>query len=497
VTAPIVVVGAGLAGLSAACHLAGRGHDVVVVEAGDVPGGRAGTRSDGGYRFDTGPTVLTMPDLVRRATEAAGVDLDDVLTLLPVDPMYRACFADGSEIRVRHGREAMVQEIAETCGPGEVDGFGRFCDWLSRLYEVEQPNFIERNFDHVHDLARPLKPAIDLVRLGGFGRLGKKVGSFFDDERLVRLFSFQSLYAGLAPYEALALYGVITYMDTVNGVFVPKGGMHALPMALAEAATKAGAQFRYDSPVDRIELAGGTSGPVQGVRLVGGERIAASAVVCTVDLPVAYDRLLPGLTSPRSVRRGRYSPSAIVWHAGVKGRLPEGAAHHNIHFGKEWEGAFKALLDDGRRMPDPSLLVTVPTVDEPSMAPPDRHVLYVLEPAPNLDGKVDWSREREKARADLAAAVGGFGYPVDVEVEHLVDPRDWEAQGMARGTPFALSHRFLQTGPFRPANVEKRAPGLVFAGSSTVPGVGVPMVLVSGELAADRVEQAVGRGAAR
>jgi phytoene desaturase len=473
VGAPVVVVGAGLAGLSAACHLAGRGHDVVVVEAADVPGGRAGTRSDGGYRFDTGPTVLTMPHLVRRCTAAAGVELDDLLTLLPVDPMYRACFADGSELRVRHGREAMEAEIAAVCGPGEVDGFRRFCAWLTRLYEVEQPNFVERNFYHVHDLARPLRPAIDLVRLGGFGKLGRKVGSFFDDERLVRLFSFQSLYAGLAPYEALALYGVITYMDTVNGVFVPEGGMHALPVALAAAATKAGAQFRYEAPVERIELAGGTDGPVQGVRLV-------------------YDRLLPGLTPPRSVRRATYSPSAIVWHAGVRGALPEGVAHHNIHFGREWEGAFRALLDDGVRMPDPSLLVTVPTVDEPSMAPPDRHVLYVLEPAPNLDGRVDWSRERERARADLAAAVGRFGYPVDVEVEHLVDPRDWEAQGMARGTPFALSHRFLQTGPFRPANVEERAPGLVFAGSSTVPGVGVPMVLVSGELAADRVEQVVG-----
>jgi phytoene desaturase len=126
------------------------------------------------------------------------------------------------------------------------------------------------------------------------------------------------------------------------------------------------------------------------------------------------------------------------------------------------------------------------------MAPDGAHALYVLEPAPNLDGAVDWTRERDRTRADLLGHLERLGYPTDIEVEELVDPLDWEAMGMERGTPFALSHRFRQTGPFRPGNLERRAPGLVFAGSGTVPGVGVPMVLVSGELAARRVEE-VGR----
>jgi phytoene desaturase len=141
-------------------------------------------------------------------------------------------------------------------------------------------------------------------------------------------------------------------------------------------------------------------------------------------------------------------------------------------------------------MPDPSLLVSIPTIDAPADAPPDRHVLYVLEPVPNLDGKPDWERERSSARDSLAAAVARLGYPSDVEVEHVVDPRDWAAQGMDRGTPFGLAHRFWQSGPFRPPNVERRAPGLYFVGSNTVPGVGVPMVLISGELAAERVARA-------
>ncbi len=483
----VVVVGAGLGGLAAACHLAGAGHQVTVVEAASVPGGRAGTLERGGYRFDTGPTVLTMPHLIDRCFAAAGVDGSALLTLRPVDPMYRAVYADGSELRVRHGRGAMTDEIRAVCGSKEADAFGSFCDWLQRLYDLEMPSFIERSFDSPLDLTHPLRPAIDLVRLGGFRRLAKVVSSRFDDERLQRIFSFQSMYAGLAPYEALAIYAVITYMDTVNGVFVPDGGMHALPVALAAAAEQAGAEIRYETPAERILLRAGTSGPVTGVRLGGGEVLPADAVVANPDLPVAYRSLLPGTPVPRAARRGHYSPSALVWHVGVRGELPPGTEHHNIHFGRDWDGAFRAILKDGVRMPDPSLLVSVPSLHEPTMAAPGTHALYVLEPTPNLDGRVDWVAERPRARQQLLGHLDRLGYPTDIEVEELVDPLGWEAQGMERGTPFALSHRFRQTGPFRPGNLERRAPGLVFTGSGTVPGVGVPMVLISGMLAAQRV----------
>ncbi|MGV3758770.1 MAG: phytoene desaturase family protein [Actinomycetota bacterium] len=489
----VVIVGAGLGGLSAACHLAGAGHDVTVIEGASVPGGRAGTLALDGYRFDTGPTVLTMPNLIQDCFDAAGVDGDELLTLRPVDPMYRAAYADGSELRVRHGREAMTAEIRNVCGPGEAEAFGRFCDWLERLYRLEMPNFIERDFDSPLSLARPLRPALELVRLGGFRKLAKVVAEHFTDDRLQRIFSFQAMYAGLAPYEALAIYAVITYMDTVNGVFIPEGGMHALPVALATAAERAGATFRYETRVDRILLEQGTSGRVRGVRLADGEVVEADAVVANPDLPVAYRDLLPGLAPPRKVRKGKYSPSAAVWHVGVRGDLPSGVEHHNIHFGHDWDGAFKAILHEGRRMPDPSLLVSVPSLHEPTMAPEGRHALYVLEPVPNLDGQVDWTRERPRLREDLLGHLDRLGYPTDIEVETLVDPLDWEAQGMERGTPFALSHTFLQTGPFRPGNLERRAPGLVFAGSGTVPGVGVPMVLVSGMLAAQRVAAMEGR----
>jgi phytoene desaturase len=490
----VVVVGAGLGGLSAACHLVGRGHEVVVLERADVPGGRAGLWEEAGYRFDTGPSVLTMTGLIADAFRAAGADMGEHLTLVPVDPMYRACFADGSEILVRHGREAMTAEIREKCGATEAAAFGRFCDWLTELYRLELPNFIDRNFDSILSIARPLRPLLSLLRLGGFRKLAGAVNSYFADDRLQRLFSFQAMYAGLSPFDALALYCVITYMDTVEGVFFPMGGMHAVPRGLAAAAEKAGATVRYGVGVESVRR---SPAGVTGVVLAGGETVAADAVVLNPDLPYAYRDLLDDLPAPRVARKGHYSPSCAVWLAGVRGRLPEGAAHHNIHFGTQWAESFEALLERGETQPDPSILVTSPTASDPSLAPAGRTSLYVLEPTPNLDGRVDWARRREGFKDGLVERVAALGYPTDVELERFVDPADWERQGMARGTPFALAHNFFQTGPFRPNNVDKRVPGVVFVGSGTVPGVGVPMVLLSGRLAAERVDELAAARAGR
>jgi phytoene desaturase len=261
--------------------------------------------------------------------------------------------------------------------------------------------------------------------------------------------------------------------------------MHSVPLAMAGAAEKAGAAFRYGDAVEAVLRS--PTGRVAGVRLVSGAQLRADAVVCTVDLPTAYEMLLPDLRPPRAAVRGRYSPSAVVWHVGVKGLPDRDVAHHNIHFGAEWGKAFDVLLKQRRLMPDPSRLVTVPSLDDPTLAPPGCSALYVLEPVPNLTGKIDWVREGPGMRQRLHDFLASQGYPSEVITDQLVTPLDWKRQGMAGGTPFGLAHNFSQTGPFRPPNVERRLPGMFFAGSSTVPGVGVPMVLISGKLAAERV----------
>jgi phytoene desaturase len=494
----VVVIGAGLSGLAAACHLLGAGHDVTVVEREPIVGGRCGRLDQDGFSFDTGPTVMTMPELVGEALNAVGVDLGQVLPMRRMDPGYRARYADGSRIDVRFGRAAMRAEIERTCGPADAAAFDGFVDWLAELYDIELPNFIDRNFDSALGLVSRPMAALRLLRLGAFGRLGPAVARRFADPRLQRLFSFQAMYAGLAPADALALYAVITYMDSIAGVWFPEGGMHAVPTAMAAAIEKAGGELVLDSQV--TGLLRRRDGAIAGVRLAGGagvsadsEAVPADAVVCTLDLPIAYDQLLPELSVPRALRRPTYSPSAVVWHVGVRGEPNSDVAHHNIHFGSEWDTAFDALLDRGELMPDPSRLVTVPSLDDPTAAPAGCSTLFVLEPVPNLAaGRVDWRTEAGPMRERLAGFLEREGYPSDIVTERLVTPLEWRAQGMAAGTPFALAHTFAQTGPFRPPNAERRVPGLFFAGSGTVPGVGVPMVLISGKLAAHRATSYLG-----
>jgi phytoene desaturase len=484
----VVVVGAGLGGLSAALHLAGAGREVTVLEREAVPGGRCGLIRDGGYAFDTGPTVLTMPELVAAPLRAVGEELTDWLTLHRLDPAYRARFADGSSLDVHADVEAMAAEIAATCGAREADGYRRFVTFLRELYRVELPHFIDRNLDSPLQLAG--SPLARLATLGGFRRLGPKVASYFADERLRRLFSFQAMYAGLSPARALALYSVITYMDTVAGVYFPEGGMHAVPRALAAAAEKHGVRIRYCAEVTRVVVGGSRA---TGVETADGERIPADVVVVNADLPTAYATLLPERLTPWRVRRLRYSPSAVVLHAGSSASYPD-AAHHVIDFGTAWDETFAQVIDRGELMSDPSFLVTTPTLTDPSLAPSGRHSYYALFPAPNLDPRrghvLDWSREQVRYRDHVVRTLERRGYPGfgdAIERERLVTPADWRAQGIAAGAPFAAAHSFGQTGPFRSPTIDRRVENLVFAGSNTQPGVGVPMVLLSGRLAAERV----------
>ncbi|MGY4867800.1 phytoene desaturase family protein [Mycolicibacterium elephantis] len=480
----VVVVGAGLAGLSAALQLAGRGRAVTVVERGTHPGGRVGRLDVDGYRLDTGPTVLTMPDIVEDAFAAVGESMADRLELMPVQPCYRASFADGSGLDVHSDPAAMAAEVERLAGAGQAEGYRRLRDWLTRLYRVEFDGFIAANFDSPLSLLTP--QLARLAAIGGFRRWDRMVRRFISDERLRRVFTFQALYAGVPPQRALAVYAVIAYMDTVAGVYFPRGGMRAMPDALAAAASDAGVEFRYGRIVSSLERRGDR---VTAVHTDTGERIAADAVVLTTELPDTY-RLL-GRT-PRRPLRLRHAPSAVVAHVGCRAGQPDraGTGHHTIVFGHSWDQTFRDIIDDGRVMGDPSLLVTRPTASDPSLAPPGRDLLYILAPAPNtIVGKVDWTDSgRTYPQHMLDRVVDRIPHlGVDAELLYTVDPAGWERQGMAAGTPFALAHTFAQTGPFRPANIVRGIDNVVLAGSSTVPGVGVPTALLSGRLAADRI----------
>ena len=480
----VVIVGAGLAGLSAALRLVGAGREVTVLEREAVPGGRNGVLEDAGYAFDTGPTVLTMPDLIADALDCVGERLEDWLELQPVDPLYRAFYPDGSVLDVKADVHEMAAEVEQVCGPDEAAGYLRYVDFVSKLYRYEMKDFIDRNIDSPFDLVTP--NLARLAAIGGFAKLAPKVGQYLKDPRTQRVMSFQSMYAGLSPYDALAIYAVIAYMDSVAGVYFPKGGMHAVPRALAGAAEKHGATLRYGTTVTRVLV---SNGRAVGVETAEGERILADVVVLNPDLPVAYRELLPPELTPRRVKTLTYSPSCFLLLAGSSATYTK-TAHHNIHFGKQWREVFTDLIDRKQLMADPSVLVTNPTRSDASLAPDGKQIYYVLFPTPDMSSGIDWDvvgpRYRDECVARLES-MGYVGFGEAIEVEHVTTPADWQRRGMAMGAPFASAHSFFQTGPFRPTNLAPKVEGVVFAGSGTQPGVGVPMVLVSGRLAAERI----------
>ena len=478
----VVVVGAGLAGLSAALRLAGAGRKVTVVERESVPGGRNGLLNKNGFAFDTGPSVLTMPDLIADALACVGEELKDWLDLVPLKPLYRAFYHDGSQLDVHADTNQMQEEIARSISPAEAIGYGKYVDFVTKLYKYEMNDFIDRNIDSPLNLLTP--NLARLIALGGFRKLAPKVNQFLKDPRTQKVYSFQAMYAGVSPQQALAIYAVIAYMDSVNGVFFPKGGMHAVPRALAGAATKHGVVFKYNTTVTALER---SNGRATAVITQDGERIPCDVVVLNPDLPVAWQELLDG--QPRSIKRLKYSPSCVTLLVGSN-KSYDHLAHHNIHFGQSWDGVFDELIKKKTLMSDPSILVTVPSKDDPNLAPPGKNSYYVLFPTPNLSAGIDWEKTGPKYRDEMIRALearGYTGFGEGIEVEQLTTPLDWKNQGMEQGAPFASAHTFFQTGPFRPRNLAKGYENIVFAGSGTQPGVGVPMVLISGRLAAERI----------
>ncbi|MFI6480992.1 phytoene desaturase family protein [Nonomuraea sp. NPDC050663] len=468
-----VVIGAGLAGLSAAVHLAAAGREVVVVEARDEPGGCCAVAGLGSHNFDVGPSVLTMPGLLAETFAAAGEDMDSWLPLRRLDPSYRLAFADGSHLDVVPELEAMTDHVRELCGPAEAARYRRYRDLLERMFREEWPAFIDADMTRLRSLARPLA-LLRLASMGGFRRLDRLAAAHLTDERLIRAHTFQALYAGMSPQRALGIYAVIAHMDTVGGVYFPRsGGMHAVPAALAALLEKLQVPILYGTRA--VQVTTGGQG-VTGVRLDSGEHLTATHAVMAGDRFTARS-ILPRGAADWRLTRPRFSPSCLVLHIALD-RRPPGQAHHTLHFGRAWESTFEAL-ERGRPQPDPSILLTCPDDDQPKLS--------ALEPAPNLTG-ADWRQLRPRLEERLLGRLEELGYgDLSGRPRLVLDPPAWQRLGHTAGTPFALDHRFTQTAWFRPSGAAPRVPGLHFAGMHTAPGVGVPPVLVSGRLAARRI----------
>jgi phytoene desaturase len=489
----VLVIGAGLGGLAAAIRLRHQGYEVTVLERHALPGGRCGLWESEGFRFDTGPTLLLMVEYLHALFRDVGRRTEAYLDLVQLDPNYRVHYADGRTLDVTSRLNAMLQEV-ERIEPGAGPGLLRFLAATAALYRVGLDGFVDRNVHHRRDFLS-LRNALLLVRGGAMRRLERLVARFFRSEALRHTFSFQSLYLGLSPFEAPAIYGLLPYTEVAGGLWFPRGGMHALPRALARLAAELGVRFRYQTDVVGLER---EEGRIAAVRLTDGTRLTADLVLANADLPYVYQTLL-GEPHPRAGRFA-YSCSAFLMQLGVRRRYP-GLPHHTLVVPPDLRGACGDIFGRHQVPAVPPYYICNPSKTDPSLAPPGCENVYVLVPVPSQKPgrEIDWSVEGPRLEREMLVRLERFGMPG--LRDHLVarrtfTPTDFAGRFSAtRGEAFGLAHGLDQVGYLRPHNRHPRYRNLYFVGQSTHPGCGIPMVLISARLVAERMveEQGVTR----
>ena len=484
----MVVVGAGIGGLAAAVRLAHAGYAVTVVERHSVPGGRAGIWKSEGFTFDTGPSMVMMRECWDDLFQAVGRRLEDYLTLVRCDPCYRLHFADGSRLEMTSDLPQLVanlERIEPGCGR-------RALEWLAHTGELYRRGiaFIRR------DMHRPLA-MLQVGQMGlrygrsALGDLQAMVRRFFTDERLRQAVTFQSLYLGLSPYNSLGIYGLLAHTEIAGGIYYPLGGMHQLALALERVGEELGVRYHYGAPVTDLVR---DSRRVSAVRLEDGREIKGDVIIANSDLPYTYARLL-GEPYP-GIQQKSFSCSVVLLYLGVRRTYPQ-LLHHNLIVSRDLAESCRLLCDDHRMPEDPPFYVVATTRTDPGQAPPGCESLFVLVVAPSQDPErpIDWSVEGprvERRTLERLEALGCRGIRRHIVTKRLITPSDFTSEfGNLRGEAFGLAHGFRQIGYFRPHNRHARYRNLYFVGQSTHPGCGLPMVLISAELAAARIGREV------
>lgn len=493
-----IVIGAGMGGLAAALRLRQHGLNVTVLEKQSRPGGRSNVLEENGFRADTGPTILVMKYVFEETYRALGLNLDERVRFVPLDPNYRIYFHDDSSLDL-FGNMAQLSAEAERIEPGVTERLFRFIGAGAQKYELAM-EFVERNYDHIWELANP-RAGLRLIRTQAYQRLFSQVARFFETDKLRKAFSFHSMFLGLSPFDALAMYSLITYADIVYGMYFPMGGIYSIIEDMLALAGERGVGVRTATPVAQILV---EAGRAVGVQLESGEILRADLVISNADLPYTYQKLIPAAYrkqySNRRLDRMEYACSGYILFLGVDRLYPQ-MRHQALFFAEDYRANLDAIFRTHTIPDDISFHLNNPTITDPSLAPSGHSLLYVLAPMPNLQGTVDWNTAAPRVREQLLARLERI---VDPDIRrHIVwereyRPTDWLRDNNAvYGTAFgSLAHGFFQSSYFRPHNVARDIAGLYFVGQGTYPGIGMPMVLISAKLVTERILRDMGRAGA-
>lgn len=507
----VVVVGGGITGLATAALLANDGHHVDLLEQGCELGGRAGSWERDGFRFDTGPSWWLMPEVFDHFFRLVGTTTEEQLDLVRLDPGYRVFFeGQGAPLDVA-ADEAGNRRLFEQVEPGAGDRLGEYLASAREVYDLAVQQFLYTSFQHVSAYAgrRVLRNG---PRLAGLlsRSLASYVAARFEDPRLRQVLGYPAVFLGSSPDRAPAMYHLMSWLDLADGVRYPDGGFTRLIDAVAGVARARGARLHTGATATAIETTprGGRLGKaarVSGVRYVDGDGathvLPADVVVGAADLHHVETRLLPEelQTYPESWwERATSGPGAVLVNLGVRGALPE-LAHHTLFFTADWQANFDAIFEAPTRVPDPaSIYVCKPSATDASVAPEGCENVFVLVPVPADPGigrgGVDGSGDPEvEAVADRAVAMVAdwAGIPDLAErvvVRRTVGPADFVHDlNSWSGGALGPAHVLRQSAFFRAGNTSRKVAGLHYAGYSTVPGIGLPMCLISAELVLKRL----------
>jgi phytoene desaturase len=483
-----LVIGAGLGGIATAARLARAGFQVKVLEKQEAPGGRCSQLVRDGHRFDIGATLFLMPEVFAETYAALGERMEDHLELRRIDPTYQLRFADDTQLVLTSNLNALEAQV-EAIEPGSFGGLLRYLVEGHQAYHLCLERFVGRNFYHLPDYFS-LQNLPLLFKLKALVNHYDNIGHYFQDPHLKVAFTFQNMYLGLSPFDAPATYSLVQYTELAEGVWLPLGGIYRVIESLVRVAEAHGVRFMYNTPVKRIEVDGNRA---TGLALHDGSRLSADVIVANADLPYVYSHLLPDRAEASRLEGLQYTCSAIMFYWALDTVYPQ-LLTHNVFLAGDYRASFERIFRDHLLPDEPSFYVHAPARTDPSAAPAGQDTLMVLVPVGHLDEGLaqDWSALQAHARSAvvhrLATSAGIDDLEQHLKGEVSYTPRDWfSLYNLAKGAAFGLSHNFMQVGYLRPHNRHHRYGNLYFVGSSTHPGTGLPMVLLSARLTTERI----------
>ncbi len=500
------VIGSGLAGLSAACTLAARGHAVTVLEKNEWLGGKAAQLNESGFRFDMGPTILIQPSVLRKVFAEAGKKLEDYCPMVRLDPQWRCFFEDGSVIDLLDDQSTMSANL-EARWPGMGARYAKLMGLSADLHEISDKFFFWKSVGSIKDTfeiggAFDAKVLKDVMRM----RLGKTVAGtireFIPDANTAQMLDHMVQYVGSSPDASPAILTAIGHMQAQEGIWYPMGGTRAVPEAMVKLGRELGVVYRTGADVQRLLVSGGKHEHVTGMELVGGEQLEFDAVVSNEDSVRTHRELLAGTHAAKHFEHARkYEPacSGVVLYLGLNKRY-EHLAHHDFVFSHDPEEEFHAIYDKGVPAPDPTCYLACTAATDPASAPAGGEAMYVLVHTPYLRPGQDWRKMlpgyRQVILDKLKRTAGCTDIEERIVFESAVTPQDiHERYRVLNGAIYGLSSHGRFTGAFKPANRSREVDGLYLAGGAAHPGPGMPMVMMSGWIAADSLDQDAKSGA--